>query len=166
MARYFNGKFRPINKYFCQDLSRQNEDVFYEIPPFAVDKKTGEFLNKTDKPIIKKIGSVNVYEKIQSYLQDCDIYEILARVSKGEESLLTQNIGSFGDFADVPDNIHSLVSYLQESKEKLDTLLPETQKALLSGGNINIEDIVKSEVSVQLANLKISNKTNDEVKGE
>ena len=165
MARYFNGNFRPIKNYSLQDLSRQEEDVFYEIPPFAVDKKTGEFLNKTDKPIIKKIGSVNVYDKIQSYLQDCDIYEILARVSKGEESLLTQNIGTFGDFTQVPDNIHSLVSYLEESKQKLGSLLPETQKALLSGNKLNIEDIVKSEVAVQLAKMNI-NKSDDQVKGE
>lgn len=165
MARYFNGNFRPIKNYFLQDLSRQKEDVFYEIPPFAVDKKTGEFLNKSDKPIIKKIGSVNVYDKIQSYLQDCDIYEILARVSKGEESLLTQNIGTFGDFTQIPDNIHSLVSYLEESKQKLDSLLPETQKALSSGKNVNIEDIVKSEVAVQLAKWNI-NKSNDQVNGE
>ena len=164
MARYFNGNFRPIKNYSFQDLSRQEEDVFYEIPPFAIDKKTGEFLNKSDKPIIKKIGTVNVYDKIQSYLQDCDIYEILARVSKGEESLLTQNIGTFGDFTQVPDNVHSLVSYLEESKKKLDSLLPETKNALLSDDKLNIEDIVKSEVAVQLAKYNIQNSDNVEKK--
>lgn len=89
------------------DYSNIFVDVFEEIPPYSIDVKTGEFLNKTNVPVFKKVGVRNIQEDIQSYHDDCNIYKILERVAlSGDESILRQRVGSFGDFVNLPDNIN------------------------------------------------------------
>ena len=163
--RYFNGNFRPLDKYLKQDLSREEEDVYLEISPYAVDKESGEVLNNTSKPVIKKVGTINVYNKIQSYKEDCDIYSILARVSKGEEGLLTQNVGSFGDFVDIPDNVHDLVRYIDNAKKEFQKLNPSSQKSLLSN-DPDIQSIIRSEVASVLNSMKIKQADNQVKEGD
>ena len=67
MAMFVNPLINPASRE-PQDLSRQTEDVYIQVEPFAYDKETGDVINSTNRPIRIKSGSVNVYEKIQSYL--------------------------------------------------------------------------------------------------
>lgn len=134
-----------------QNLSRKTEDVFTEIAPFSVNKETGEVLNKTSKPIIKKVGTVNVYDKIQSYKQDCDIYNILARFSKtGDQSLINRNVGFFGDIVNIPDNLHDFNKYNADLAEKLKKFSPELQAAIKGSDTATLQDIIHKEVMLAL----------------
>ena len=91
------------------DYSNPMQDIYIEIPPYAVDTETGDLLNKTALPIRKKIGQRNVDEIIQSYAFDCDIYKILEKVAiSGDSSLLNRKIGSFADYLNLPDNLNDL----------------------------------------------------------
>lgn len=109
----FPGPYSKMKKS-GQDLSRKFEDVYQEIPPYAVDIKTGELLNKTPDPILIKVGTRNIFEYIQSFKDDVDIYKILEKVAiSGDDSFLNRRIGQFGDFVMLPDNINDLNSYIK-----------------------------------------------------
>lgn len=47
-------------------------------------------------------GKVDVYGKIQTYKESCDIHVILERFVNGDESVLSVNTPSFGDFTEYP----------------------------------------------------------------
>lgn len=116
-----------------QDFSNPMEDVFEEVPPFAYDEETGEFLNKSSFPKLVKVGQVNVQEKIQSYFEDVDIYTILAKFAmSGDESLLKRQVGFYGDIAGVPDNIHDFDSYVTGNLAALKKVSPELANVVLN----------------------------------
>ena len=148
-------KFRNVFDYgddpISLDLSRQTEPIFLEIEPFAVDTDTGEILNKTSKPIIKQIGEQNVYDKIQSYKDDVDIYNILKRFSEtGDSSLLNKRVGTFMDIADLPDNIHDFNKMLADAAEKYNNLDESIKENIFNDDKLN--EIISLKVKEQLAN--------------
>ena len=82
----FNSMYGPGVQKTGQDLSRTKEDVFEELPPFAMDSE-GNFLNKSSNPKVLRVGEVDVQERIQSYANDVDIYHILERLTLSGDSL-------------------------------------------------------------------------------
>lgn len=160
-------KFRNVFDYgddpISLDLSRQNEPIFLEIEPFAVDTDTGEILNKTSKPIIKQIGEQNVYDKIQSYKDDVDIYNILKRFSEtGDSSLLNKRVGTFMDIADLPDNIHDFNKMLDDAVEKYNNLDESIKENIFNDDKLN--EIIATKVKEQLASNVKETVENKEVK--
>lgn len=160
-------KFRNVFNYgddpISLDLSRQTEPIFLEIEPFSVDSETGEILNKSSKPIIKQIGEQNVYEKIQSYKDDVDIYNILKRFSEtGDSSLLNKRVGAFMDIADLPDNIHDFNKMLDDAAEKYKNLDDSIKENIFNDDKLN--EIISLKVKEQLANNVKETAENEEVK--
>lgn len=160
-------KFRNVFNYgddpISLDLSRQTEPIFLEIEPFAVDSETGEILNKSSKPIIKQIGEQNVYEKIQSYKDDVDIYNILKRFSEtGDSSLLNKRVGAFMDIADLPDNIHDFNKMLDDAAEKYKNLDDSIKENIFNDDKLN--EIIATKVKEQLASNVKETVENKEVK--
>lgn len=51
---------------------------------------------------LEKTGKVDLYAKIQSYKESCDIHVILERFVNGDASALSANSPSFGDFTQFP----------------------------------------------------------------
>ena len=57
----FNFMYGPGVQKTGQDLSRTKEDVFEELPPFAMDSE-GNFLNKSSQPkIVNLLSNKNHY---------------------------------------------------------------------------------------------------------
>ena len=135
------------------DLSRKTEDVYKLIPPFAVDTKTGEILNKSSTPKLVKVGVLNVYDKIQEFRDSVDLYKILEKVlSTGDESYLNRSVGSFADICDLPDNIHEFSSYFGQQAQKLSKMPVNIGKAILDN-NVKTSDItqlIENEVKKQM----------------
>ena len=103
----------------CSDYHKEFIEQYVELPPFAVDEETGEILNKTSEPVLKRLADKNLYEEIQSHKDDVDIYNLLKQYSMtGDESLINQRVVSFMNIADIPDNINELHGYF-EAKAKL-----------------------------------------------
>lgn len=160
-------KFRNVFDYgddpISLDLSRQTEPIFLEIEPFAVDTDSGEILNKSSKPIIKQIGESNVYDKIQSYKDDVDIYNILKRFSEtGDSSLLNKRVGTFMDIADLPDNIHDFNKMLDDAAEKYKNLDDSIKENIFNDDKLN--EIIATKVKEQLASNVKETVENKEVK--
>lgn len=153
-------KFRNVFNYgddpISVDLSRKLEPVYLEIEPFAVDTETGEILNKSAKPVIKKIGDENVYDKIQSFKDDVDIYNILKRFSEtGDINELNKRVGAFMDIADLPDNIHDFNKMLDDAAEKYKNLDDSIKENIFNDDKLN--EIIATKVKEQLAsNVKVT----------
>lgn len=129
----FNSMYGPGVEKTGQDLSRTKEDVFTEVPPFAYDEETGEFLNKSSFPLLVKTGQVDVQERIQSYLDDVDIYKILERMAiSGDTSLVNRQVGFYSDISNVPNNIHDFDNYVAANAHALEKVDPALAKVILN----------------------------------
>lgn len=137
------------------DYSNPNVDIYESIPPYSVDVETGEILNKTAVPILRKTGTKNVDEMIQSYAEDCDIYKILEKFAlTNDTSLINQKVGSFGDIVDIPDNINDFTSYVDKQMKDLKKIDPKLAQSVINE-NISSDDIQKMvQEQVQAALIK------------
>ena len=141
---------------FCIVPSQQGNfpktvKTFIEIPPYAVDKESGEILNKTSRKILKRGDDFNFYEKIQSYKDDVDIYSILSKYSmSGDESLINQRVGTFSDVYDIPDNINDFTKANELKSKKLSQFSVEQQKAILAGSSDEVNNLVQELVKKEL----------------
>lgn len=68
-------------------------------------------------------GKVNMYAKIQSFAQECDINYLLTRFANGDTSSLSKVQGIYGDFTNVPTSIQQLQQRVVDA-EKLFYQLP------------------------------------------
>lgn len=62
-------------------------------------------------------GKVDVYAKIQSYKDSCDINVILERFVNGDESVLNVNTPSFGDFTEYPTTYAEMLQRTHDAEE-------------------------------------------------
>lgn len=165
---FYPGPYSKMKKS-SQDLSNVFEDVFEEIPPYSVDIKTGDLINKTSLPIIKKVGKVNVQEKIQSFVDDVDIYKILERVAiSGDTNLFNRRIGTFGDFVNLPDNLNDFNDYVRKSFSNSSNLPDELIKAALNNSikSGELESLISKHVEKAIESSKKSNEVVKKGEGE
>lgn len=129
-------KFRSMwcNPYGCieQDLSNEIEDVFEEIEPFAIDAKTGKFLNNSSVPKIVYTGKVNVHDRIQSFKDDVDIYKILEKFAySGDQSIINAREVGYGDISDMPTDLNGFAQLVNNQFDKLNKVNPELAKMVI-----------------------------------
>ncbi len=62
-------------------------------------------------------GKVDVYGKIQTYKDSCDIHVILERFVNGDESALSVNTPSFGDFTQYPTTYAEMLQRTHDAEE-------------------------------------------------
>lgn len=139
------------------NLSNKFEDVYEEIPPYAVDVVTGELLNKTPDPILKCIGKKNIFEEIQSFRDDCDIYKILERVAiSGDTSFLNRRVGLFGDFVNLPDNINDFNQYVKKVFDENQNVSKEVLEAAINSSlsSSELEALIAKHVNAAIASQK------------
>lgn len=160
-------KFRTIYSEYertPQDLSRQTEDVYKYLEPFATDLQTGEILNKSSYPKLVKVGKLNIYNKIQEFRDSVDLYKILDKVlATGDASFLQRRVGSFADISNIPDNIHDFNSHFDSQVSELKKVSPEVGKMILDN-SVSVDDInklIQNEVKKQ-----ILSKDNNDMKGD
>lgn len=168
----FNTYFENPPKKVLQDCSDPYVDQYIEIAPFSYDEKTGEVLNKTCRPILKKsIERFNIDAYIQSFKEECDIKSILVKFSEtGDYSLINKRVGSFTDLVNIPNNIHDFMSMNENLGKKLKEMSPELQDAIKSGSVENLSALIADQVKKVLVakGVKINEETPkvEEKKGE
>lgn len=120
------------------DLSRKLEPQFIEIPPFAKDPETGEYINESAFPLLKEIDPKDIQKEIDSYASDCDIYNIIRRSQQGLDTTYAFKEKQYADLSDIPqNNLDQLAQAEQISKV---ALTDEVKSALLS--NMTDEEIL------------------------
>lgn len=70
---------------------------------------------------LEKVGEVNVYEKIQSYRDECDIMSILSRYAAGDETVLATP-GWYIDTSKLPTSYTEYMNLMNEQREKFEKL--------------------------------------------
>ena len=124
-----------------QDLSREEEEIFEEVAPFAIDPATGEFLNKTSRPLIVSKGKVNIQERISSFGREVDLYSILEKFAySGDTTLLNARDCSYGDISELPNNLNDFAKVVDMQYDKLKELNPELASMVVNE-NIKPGDI-------------------------
>ena len=143
-----------------QDLSKETEDVFEEIAPYAIDPKTGKFLNDSSVPKLIKTGEVNVHDKIQSFASEVDLYKILEKFAySGDTALLNARSCDYGDISSLPDNLNDYALMVNAHIDKLTALCPELAKMVIDD-KISPEEIEAKANEIynkRLADLKANN---------
>ena len=158
----FNSMYGPGVQKTGQDLSRTKEDVFEELPPFAMDSD-GNFLNKSSNPKIVKVGEVDVQERIQSFADDVDVYHILERLTLSGESLPQPLAdGQVYDYSMIPDNIHDFERYINNSIGTLSKVSPALAKAILNSDSTEAD--LKAAIDAYVDEVKAANEKKVEVK--
>lgn len=128
-----------------QDCSDPMQKRWKEIPPYAVDTKTGKFINKTAISILVPDEPFNIDEYIQSFKDDCDIYAILEKFALTgctDTSIINKGVMSFGDISELPDNFNDLNEYFENASKKLSQFNEDTAKDILNE-DITIDSIHK-----------------------
>lgn len=153
-------KFRTMwsNPYGCikQDLSNEIEDVYEEIAPFAIDAKTGKFLNDSSVPKIVNTGKVNVHERIQSYANEVDLYKILEKFAySGDQAIINARECSYGDIADFPSDLNGFAHLVDAQFDKLNKINPELAKMIIDD-KYSYDDISKKADEILKARIEAS----------
>lgn len=135
-----------------QDNSSHFEDVYTEIPAYAIDPETGKLLNDSSVPKLVKTGKIDVWEKIQSVKKEADLYSILEKFAySGDNSLLNARPCSYGDISNIPDNINDYTKFVDAHFKNLKSLNPELAKMV-------IDDSISSEIIENKANDILNNR--------
>lgn len=114
-------------------------------------KDNGEF-------VLVEAGKENLYEYIQSFAESCDINNIIARFESGETDVLDQVKGFYGDFADLPDNMHEVFNILRRGRDVFDRLPVEEKEKY----NNSFEQwIIDFEIPVEKPDEKIVEKIDE-----
>lgn len=144
----YNSAFNSIEEIKGQDLSREEEEIFEEVAPFAIDPATGEFLNKTSRPLIVSKGKINIQEKISSFGREVDLYSILEKFAySGDTALLNARECSYGDISELPDNLNDFAKFVDMQYDKLKELNPELA-AMVINENVKPGDIEARAIEI------------------
>lgn len=161
----FNSMFNRVVPIIYQDLSREEEDVFQELIPYAIDPETGKFLNDSSVPKLVQTGKVNVQERIQSFAKECDLYSILEKFAYSDDpALINARACQYGDISELPNNLNDYTAFVDYHYEELKKMNPELAKLVLDE-NVKAEDIHAK--ATQILNERIeASKAEEAPKGE
>lgn len=144
----YNSAFNSAEEIVGQDLSREEEEVFEEVAPFAIDPATGEFLNKTSRPLIVSKGKINIQEKISSFGREVDLYSILEKFAySGDMAYLNARECAYGDISEMPTDLNGFAKLVDLQYDKLKELNPELA-AMVVNENIKPGDIEARAIEI------------------
>lgn len=132
-------------KRLAVDLSRKLVPQFIEIPPYAKDPDTGKYLNESPYPKLKEIDPKDIQKEIDSYAQDCDIYNIIRRSQQGLDVSYAFKEKQYADVSNIPDNQLDQIAQAEEISKV--SISDDVKEALLSNmTNDEILAILKKKV--------------------
>lgn len=148
-----------------QDLSNEFEEVFEEVPAYAVDPCTGKFLNNSSVPKIISKGKINVQERIQSFEKEVDLYSILEKFAySGDTALLNARKCDYADLSELPNDLNGFALFTKSQFDKLKSMNPDLAK-LVVDENVSAEDIESKANDILKERVKASN-VDEAAKGE
>lgn len=82
----------------------------------------------------------NVYDIIQSYRDDNNIYKILNRMTQGDYSQLDKNQGNYFDLTSLPKNINDMNDYLLETEKRFNSADPKLKAVFDNNYKVMMND--------------------------
>lgn len=155
----FKSNLAP-RKRLAVDLSRNLLPQFIEIPPYAKDPDSGKYLNESPYPILKELDPKDIQKEIDSFAQDCDIYNIIRRSQQGLDVSYAFKEKQFADISNIPDN--QLDQIAQAEQVSKVAISDDVKQALLSNmTNEEILAILKKKVEADTAPAATSEVNNN-----
>ncbi len=157
----FKSNLAP-RKRIAVDLSRKLIPQFIELPPYAKDPDTGEYLNESPYPKLKELDPKDIQKEIDSYAQDCDIYNIIRRSQQGLDVSYAFKEKQYADISNIPQN--NLDQLAQAESISKVALSDDVKQALLS--NMTDEEILailKKKVEADTSAPAATPEVNDNV---
>lgn len=145
----FKSNLAP-RKRLAVDLSRKLIPQFIEIPPYAKDPDTGKYLNESPYPKLKELDPKDIQKEIDSYAQDCDIYNIIRRSQQGLDVSYAFKDKQYADVSNIPDNQLDQIAQAEQISKV--AISDDVKEALLSNmTNEEILAILKKKVEADTA---------------
>lgn len=91
-------------------------------------KNVSDTLPEVGEWTILEKDPTNLYEKIQSYRESCDLRILLKKYENGDESALNQVVGDFVDVTDMPKNLAEVYAASMNAKSTFENLPLEVRK--------------------------------------
>lgn len=151
----FTSNYSPRER-IAVDLSRKTEPQFIELAPYAVDSETGEVINNTPYPVLKKLEDKDIQKEIDSFAKDCDIYNIIRRSQQGLDTSYAFKEKSFMDLSNIPENTLDQLKQAQDLSQVV--MSDELKNALIN--NLSDDEILS------ILKKKVQADTNAELKPE
>lgn len=79
-------------------------------------------VDKEGRRNLEIVGETNVYAKIQSFKDSCDVNYILQRFASGDQSALSKVQGIYGDFTTVPTSLAELSQRVVDAENLFNNL--------------------------------------------
>ena len=132
MTRHFNIYDRESCDSFVQKCDNPLVKQFKEIPPYAVNPDTGEFLNTSKYPILIETDPMNIQDYIDSF-DDRDIYSMIKNLMTDPLGVKKAQLSAdmCGDTTIYPKNIHEADELIKNGVLAKDNLDPRIVEAIL-----------------------------------
>lgn len=157
----FKSNLAP-RKRLAVDLSRKLISQFIEILPYAKDPDTGKYLNESPYPKLKELDPKDIQKEIDSYAQDCDIYNIIRRSQQGLDVSYAFKDKQYVDISNIPDN--KLDQIAQAEQVSKVAISDDVKEALLSNmTNEEILAILKKKVEADTSSSAVTPEVKDNV---
>lgn len=112
----FPTKYREKKRFISNSGSRMMPTYMMEVD------------HEGKRELKKQKGGINLYAKIQSYKDSCDINYLLARFARGDESALSKVQGIYGDFTQMPKTFAELSQRVIDAENLFNNLPLATRK--------------------------------------
>lgn len=142
----FSSRLQTKGRHYSNPGSREAND--YQI---TIDKKGHK--------VLKKTGTHNIYQEIQSFAEECKIENILARAAAGDETALNQRQGFYADITNTPNNLAEAQNQILKLKQGFEALPAEIREKF----DNSVEKFVQEFGSENWAENMGYTKKNDEV---
>lgn len=151
----FQTMFSNVDKLLVEDVSNYKAPIYEKLPPFAMDSE-GNFLNKTNSYVLRKIGEHDFNEEVQSYADEVDMYKLIEKVARtGDDTfLMRKQGGEYLDISTLPNNIHEMSDLLREAKEiNLREAMEKLQQSSQPSQPQVDDEVLKSAIAKQMKEL-------------
>lgn len=120
------------------DLSNSLIKQYVEIAPYTKDSETGDYLNETPYPVLKEIEPKDIQKEIDSFADECDIYNIIRRSRQGLDVSAHFKDKVYGDISNIPQNE---LEQLAQAKAVSAVNIPDDVKTALLN-NVSDEELL------------------------
>lgn len=110
-----------------------------------------QFVNDRGETTLKPKDKIDMYAQIQSYAKECNINYIIKRYVNGDISIANQNVGTYGDFTEMPKSYQDFLNLTIRAGEYFDSLPPEERNKYgsLEGFLVSIDEKLRSVSAVE-----------------
>lgn len=94
--------------------------------PFKQEFETS--FDEAGRIVLTPTNPKNTYLEIQSFADSCDINIIISKYEAGDETVLNRVQGYYGDFSNLPDNIHDIYNLIHKARQDFERLDPTIRR--------------------------------------